>query len=131
MKNWHVKILAGIALILSGCCHCDEEHPVIWAKFENFPTEELKTFYIVDNGSQDTCFNCVDTISHEAYFFPVSTASQFQLKSDSIPLTRVIKNIKIKSKETGFLLCDCYKITQINYESDGKRYTNEPLVITK
>lgn len=124
-------MLTIITALLSGCaCECDDDFPLLKVEFRNYSLEELKTIYIVSDGTSDTCFTCIDTISNSALIY-AQPYTRFQITSDSISLHKTLLVNKISSETPKYGPCKCTNITGIDYEYEGSKYTSEPIVITK
>jgi hypothetical protein len=131
MKKLQLAVFIGFAALLSGCaCECaDDYFAMMQIELRNFSPRELKTVYIVDQSGQNVCTNCIDFQGKGV--LNVGPNSQYQIKSDSIPLNKVIRVNEIRSETTKSLACECTSITGIDYEYEGSSYTNEPVIITK
>ena len=133
MKRLQVSVLMGITALLSGCaCDCADDFPVLQVELKNFSPQELSTVYVINEGQQDTCFTCIGPQGQGVLGIPGVTAnSQYQIKSDSIPLSKVIRVGEIRSETTKQFSCECTSFTGIDYELDGNNFTSKPVVITK
>lgn len=131
MKIWQLPAFIGILFLLSGCCDCFDSEPFLEVRFRNYSPEELKTVYILSGDKPDTCFTCVDTLTQTGYFFP-NPYTTYQVKSDSIPLNKTIQVNKIRAVTSRYFFCPpCKTVTGIDYDLDGDKYSDEPIVITK
>ena len=131
MKKLPFAALIGITAFLSGCaCDCEDDIPIINFQFEGFSAEELKTIYVVNAVNSNACSNCL-VFSGNFATLEVSSNIRFQLKSDSIPLNKIVQVNDIRTETAKFSACDCTNITGIDYELDGDKYTSEPIVITR
>ena len=130
MKKWFLPVFFGITTLLSGCaCECADDFPILQIELKNFSPQEIKTVYIIDQNGLFACSNCFD--SHGLGVLNVGPNSQYQIKSDSIPLNKTIQVNEIRSETSKSFACECTSITGIDYVLDGDNYNNEPIVITK
>jgi hypothetical protein len=133
MKRLQLFISIGLMALLSGCaCECAADFPMLRVELKNYSPQELSTIYIVREGGQDTCFTCIDPNGKGVLaILGVGANKQYQIKSDSIPLDKVIQVKDIHSETTKEFACECTSYTGIDYEFEGNNYTNEPIVITR
>jgi hypothetical protein len=133
MKKLPLAVIIGITALLSGCaCECDDEYPALQVQFEGFTAAELKTIsvIVINPVAQDTCFNCLAFSGNSAQL-GVAPNALYQLKSDSIQLNEVIQVNEIRTETAKHSACHCTSVTGLDYEFDGKRYTDQPVVIIK
>jgi hypothetical protein len=133
MKKLQLWAFIGFAALLSGCaCECADDFPMLRVELKNFSPQEIGTVYILREGSQDTCFTCIDPNGQGVLaILGVSANTQYHIKSDSIPLDKVIRVNDIRTETTKEFACECTSFTGIDYVLDGDNYTSEPIVITK
>lgn len=121
--------------LLSGCaCDCADDFAIINIQFEGFTEEELKTIEVVNLSSPNTVSGFMNFPGNTATVNVVSN-TQYQIKSDSISLNKVIQVNDIRSETKKNFACECTNITGIDYEFEGNSYTSkdsstEPIVIT-